>query len=789
MDPKFYKQDIQEFPDDKAIQIAFGIDFACSIDKEDPDAAFESVSDFDFDETAFDDFVAEYIATESISTPWGKLINYEKEIKMAGNAMAKAAGAGINLLPGTDGFTTSAPRKKDGQYYTRATLAFSDGQAVRILFYNPDKPGEKHTYPTNVVSFQIFLNKKDITSHLVKGGGKDYGPMKFGKIIGNLLKKNSEKFQKKNAEIRAQKEEMEKIDEEMSGLDEQIVTKSNKFKQSQEEGIFLTKQHENWKEKADAATVKKDTEAKKQKKIEESTTKTEAGKRWQDGQYSKFLGKKFDRKLTLKEIAVLIRNDLKEAQSSGKILDAGARTYSVRIDENSISIHLKALPEDVELYSDSWKEYLRSGDQEIPRAEKRYCKSVKETLEKVESIANQYQKSTSDSMTDYFDYNYYLFVQVDGELNQAESEKVKSEVQTDNQVETGHDRDELKRILIAEYNQLRSDSDTPDFIMGISVGKKKNNKAGKVTLNLKKAEVSNLEELDELKEKIENIVKAHTDNYEILTSKAEKLIQKDIETKMFDPDRMPKISEKLYYKGDMANEEDIRTIIDIKTDKFSTKLVLKSDKTGKQSNIPLELLRRGATEKNLTDGNHSPFLFLDEYEELKKKEYEKYAQKPDPSPKQQEQVENTEVKQTGIPSEEAPKNRLEVNKEYKDSNGITKLITHEIESKFVSAVEKKGYIHSAYLKNNRWRGLPVEEKTIISEADLKKAIDRSKEAYQITDDILRGKYDNQGHEKVDQLIDEIADVIEEDSKLMQLANYYTGLLSKELTVKQETATA
>ena len=521
MDPVLYPKEILEYSDEAAEAVASEIAFTCFMDSVDPDAAFESVSDLEFDEAKFDDFMAEYIANESISTEWGRMINYEKEIKIVGNAISKAAGEGINLLPGTDGFTTSAPRKKDGQYYTRATFVFSDGQAIRILFYNPDKPEEKHRYQSKIVSFQAFLNKKDITASLVKGGGKDYGPMKFGKIIGNLLKKNSDKFQKKNAEIRAQKAEMESIDKEMSQLDKQVADKSNEVKQSQERSVFLKKQHADWKEKSAEAATARTVAEERQKVIDESMEETEAGKSWMEGNYQKFEGKKYDSELSTKDVAKIVRGDIKKARTSGEILDAGGQTYSVRVDGNSINIHLKDIPEGVDLYSEKWKEAIRNDTQGSLMAMDQYSDVVKDTLSKIETMLKQYQKYEKDSMTDYFNFSFYDTVAVDYALKKRETERIKNEVDTGGEVETTESRDELKQLLINEYEQLRSGGDVPEFKMGIKVGKKKGDKAGKVTLDIKSADVKTREEFDDLKSKIEAIVSAHTDNYSISSDKAE----------------------------------------------------------------------------------------------------------------------------------------------------------------------------------------------------------------------------------------------------------------------------
>lgn len=689
MDPKLLKEDgILGFSDEQAEIVAMDIYHSCWLSRDEPDAAFESVTDLEFDQLVFDDFIAEYIANESISTGWGDLINYKKEIKMAGNAMDKAAGNQIKMLPGTDGYTTSAPRKKDGQYYTRATFAFSDGQAVRILFYNPDKPEEKHKYPSDVVSFQVFLNKKDITASLVKGGGKDYGPRQFGKIIGKLIERNSEKFQKKSAEIRAQKEEMEALDKEDSELDKQLSSVSGKLSQSKEKGVFLKKQHADLKEKAKAAAIKK------------------------------------------------------------------------------------------------------TEDEKIQKAE--------------EAEERKRQKA-------------------------EEAEKARLEAEAAGPVEVKPSQEELKKLIAEELRQLKADPATPDFKLNLRVGKKKTGEAGKVSVDIKSAEVARVSDVIKLREKIEVIVKAHTDNYSIISGKAEAIIEEAIISGKTGID-VDAVSRVVSAYGDFDGTDEFKAslagsvnlddysefksskVIDVAVKKLGgsvtwsiennedgfSVIVGKITVPGGDVSGKTEISSDGKAKFWINGERLKYFEGKDVFGEEVNQWKEYFASEDDNTQEsavgemirqlkseevQQEQVEETGIKEAVAPLEEADLGEL------KDRDGVTKQVTHEIDEKLVSATQEAGYIHSAYMRGRKWINLPVEEKTTINEDDLRKAIAKSEEAYQTADDILAGNYDVQGPDKVDQLLDEIAEVIEDDSLLNQVADHYTALLSKKFAPQPATATA
>lgn len=123
----------------------------------------------------------------------------------------------------------------------------------------------------------------------------------------------------------------------------------------------------------------------------------------------------------VKAIASAVRKEIK-----AKL--AGYKFSVVKASSNSIRVNLTSIPDDVNLYSAEFVEYLKSGDTSPffgaqrmnangkVSSNNRYSDSVGNALDMAEAIANQYNWDRSDSMTDYFDVNFYLSVNVDNDL-------------------------------------------------------------------------------------------------------------------------------------------------------------------------------------------------------------------------------------------------------------------------------------------------------------------------------------------------------------------------------------
>ena len=266
---------------------------------------------------------------------------------------------------------------------------------------------------------------------------------------------------------------------------------------------------------------------------------------------------------------------------------------------------------------------------------------------------------------------------------------------------------------------------------------------------------------------INNRVSAHTDNYELKSDKAAKQVS-------------------------TPSPEDINIIEDNEGRQYKIEYEA-PDREDRQGIYQLKIKEpRGSVFKMSSLSMLSKEGLVNQIEEMIKEsgnEVSRYITKddadlsisPEPEEPQQEQVEGSEVAQAEIPPEEKPAKGRDIGQEFKDREGVTKPVTHDIDGKQVSSIQQGEYFLSAYLRDRAWINLPTEKKTLISEADLKTAIAKSEDAYQVADDILDGNYDAQGHEKVDQLLDEIAEVIQDESKLIEVADYLTDLITKKFT--------
>jgi hypothetical protein len=137
-------------------------------------------------------------------------------------------------------------------------------------------------------------------------------------------------------------------------------------------------------------------------------------------------GGKYDSKLSSKEIAVLIRQDIKNAIAKGQ-LPKGLKV-SVRYDHfsggSSIDASVTAWPEDFMWLNPDWcvlnTEQPNQHHDRVPR----YTKQAQNIIDKLTAIHGAYNHDGSDSMTDHFDVKYYGNVSVNWELDRPECERV-----------------------------------------------------------------------------------------------------------------------------------------------------------------------------------------------------------------------------------------------------------------------------------------------------------------------------------------------------------------------------
>jgi hypothetical protein len=137
-------------------------------------------------------------------------------------------------------------------------------------------------------------------------------------------------------------------------------------------------------------------------------------------------GSKYNDRLSNKEIAAAIRQDIKAAIAKGK-LPAGLKV-SVRYDHfaggSSIDASITAWPDGFQWLNPDWvllnKEHPNQYHDNVPR----YTEQAHAVIDKVTAIHGSYNHDGSDSMTDHFDVKYYGNVNVDWSLERPEAERV-----------------------------------------------------------------------------------------------------------------------------------------------------------------------------------------------------------------------------------------------------------------------------------------------------------------------------------------------------------------------------
>ncbi|MGL5905414.1 MAG: hypothetical protein ACRCZA_01650, partial [Shewanella sp.] len=97
-----------------------------------------------------------------------------------------------------------SPRTAGGFATLTARFPISDGQAVSIIFHSPSGDPKKITADDTLVAFRFLMNKRDITNVVAPAGGQDISLKLVTTKLSNLLERNSEKFQLRNAEVKAQ---------------------------------------------------------------------------------------------------------------------------------------------------------------------------------------------------------------------------------------------------------------------------------------------------------------------------------------------------------------------------------------------------------------------------------------------------------------------------------------------------------------------------------------------------------------------------------------------------------
>ena len=102
--------------------------------------------------------------------------------------------------------------KKSGLFATvTVQIPFSDGQVVSIIFHSPDNNKMKITADDEIIAFRWLLNKRDITQVVSPESDAEVSLQEIGKRLGQLVGKNSARFQATQKDIVAQKKQMEEL--------------------------------------------------------------------------------------------------------------------------------------------------------------------------------------------------------------------------------------------------------------------------------------------------------------------------------------------------------------------------------------------------------------------------------------------------------------------------------------------------------------------------------------------------------------------------------------------------
>lgn len=153
------------------------------------------------------------IDLDALVVPMGKLEAKMKKWQVVMNGVSD--GVQVSAVQVT------APFKQRGTTNVAAVFELSDGQAVTIVFHNPDATPNKITVTDELVSWKWMLNKKDVTIVVAPEQGADLNPREVARRIMRLAEKNSARFQKINT---ARAEAMKEIEGLKLRLDQGTAT-------------------------------------------------------------------------------------------------------------------------------------------------------------------------------------------------------------------------------------------------------------------------------------------------------------------------------------------------------------------------------------------------------------------------------------------------------------------------------------------------------------------------------------------------------------------------------------
>lgn len=141
----------------------------------------------------------------------------------------------------------------------------------------------------------------------------------------------------------------------------------------------------------------------------------------------KFTGTKYDSGRDIKDIAKLVRADIKAAAKKGQI-PKGIKT-SVRISRfsggQSLDVYIKHLGGE-RVINPAWVKHMDGGGH-VCDAPPRYTAIATHARKVIEALVAAYNFDDSESMVDYFHVNFYGNVTFDYEFDKADVELIRRE--------------------------------------------------------------------------------------------------------------------------------------------------------------------------------------------------------------------------------------------------------------------------------------------------------------------------------------------------------------------------
>jgi len=108
--------------------------------------------------------------------------------------------------------------RKSGLFATvTVQIPLSDGQVLSIIFHSPSGDDKKILADDVIIAFRWLLNKRDITHAVSPEKGQSISLEKIAKRVMQIVSKNSDAFQKKQFEVKAQKAELEDVTKSVEG--------------------------------------------------------------------------------------------------------------------------------------------------------------------------------------------------------------------------------------------------------------------------------------------------------------------------------------------------------------------------------------------------------------------------------------------------------------------------------------------------------------------------------------------------------------------------------------------